>query len=163
MITIAPKPLKVGKRVNTNHVEKVTRNYKQERWVHNSERLGKEDSLSAWWSIEELEAFIEEAKMHGADGLKFYFASYDEETAHRPEYIGLQTLVMVGTKQKVFADGSNRNRDIYVQTDKGADILAYNAARLCPPACQQQDTNTFDDFEIGISIFDKAEKETAVI
>jgi hypothetical protein len=38
--------------------------------------LGKEDSLSAWWSIEELEDFITEAKTHGADGVKFYFGAY---------------------------------------------------------------------------------------
>lgn len=158
MITIEKKSLKVGKRVNTSHVDKVTRNYRQERWVRNSERLGKEDSLSAWWSIEELEDFIEEAKMHGADGLKFYFAAYDENTAPREDYIGLQTLVMVGTKQKVYPDGTNKNRDIYVQTENGSNIVAYNAGRLCPPACTQDDNSQFDT-DLGISIVDKNEME----
>ncbi len=46
MITIEKKSLKVGKYVNTEHVDTVVRNYKQERWVYNSERIGKEDSLS---------------------------------------------------------------------------------------------------------------------
>jgi hypothetical protein len=38
MLTIEKKSLKVGKRVNAAHVEKVTKNYKQERWAYNSER-----------------------------------------------------------------------------------------------------------------------------
>ena len=155
MTTIEKKSLKVGKRVNTSHVDRVIRNYKQERWVHNSERIGKEDSLSSWWSIEELENFIEEAKMHGADGLKFYFGAYDEQTAHTPEYIGRQTLVMVGTKQKENADGTTRNRDIYVQSEKGANILAYNAGRLCPPNCGTGNPDDNLDIEIGITIVDK--------
>lgn len=35
--------------------------------------------------------------------MKFYFAAYDENTAPRKEYVGLQTLVMVGTKKKKLA------------------------------------------------------------
>jgi hypothetical protein len=164
MTTVEKKSLSVGKRVNTTHVDQVIRNYKQERWVHNSERIGKEDSLSAWWSIEELEQFIEEAKMHGADGMKFYFAAYDAETASQPEYEGRQTLVMVGTKQKENVDGSTRNRDIYVQTDKGTNILAYNAGRLCPPNCgTAKPTDNIDDYEIGISIIDRGDKGVVVI
>ena len=62
MLTIQKKSLKVGKFVNTEHVDTVIRNYKQERWVHNTERLGKEDSLSVWHSIEELEELIAKPK-----------------------------------------------------------------------------------------------------
>ena len=51
------KSLSVGKYVSTKHVDSVIRTYKKERWVHNSERLGKADSLSAWYSVEEIEAF----------------------------------------------------------------------------------------------------------
>ena len=50
MLTIQKKSVKAGKFVNTEHVNSVIKNYKQERWVHNSKRLGKEDSLSAWFS-----------------------------------------------------------------------------------------------------------------
>jgi len=63
MIAIEKKSLLVGKYVSTQHVDKVIRNYKQERWIQNSERIGKEDSLSGWWSIEEIEDFLEKAKM----------------------------------------------------------------------------------------------------
>ena len=75
MITIEKKSLKVGKYVNTEHVDTVVRNYKQERWVYNSERIGKEDSLSGWYSIEEMEEFIERAKQSGGDGISIYFGA----------------------------------------------------------------------------------------
>jgi hypothetical protein len=54
MLTIEKKTVKAGKLVDTAHVDTIIRNYKKERWVHNSKRLGKEDSLSVWYSIEEL-------------------------------------------------------------------------------------------------------------
>ncbi|MBL0134910.1 MAG: hypothetical protein IPP79_13430 [Chitinophagaceae bacterium] len=40
----------VGKFVDSKHTDNVIRNYKQERWVQNSKHIGKEDSLSAWYS-----------------------------------------------------------------------------------------------------------------
>ena len=162
MQTITKKSLKVGKYVNNAHVDKVIKNYKQERWVQNSEKIGKEDSLSAWWSIEEMEEFIEQAKMYGADGVKFHFAAYDKDYQEQPQYAGRQTLVMVGTKQKQTANGV-KNKDIYVQTDKGSQILAYNAASLCPPFCGN-DTFDFDwaDLELGIGGNHMQQKEIGV-
>ena len=62
MMTIEKKSVKVGKFVSTAHVDTVIKNYKQNRWVHNSKRLGKEDSLSVWFSVEDMEAFLEKAK-----------------------------------------------------------------------------------------------------
>ena len=55
MLATQKKTLKAGKLVDTGHVNTLIRNYKRERWVHNSKRIGKEDSLSVWYSIEELE------------------------------------------------------------------------------------------------------------
>lgn len=162
MQTATKKSLKVGKYVNNAHVDKVIKNYKQERWVQNSERIGKEDSLSGWWSIEEMEEFIETAKMYGADGVKFYFGAYDKDYQEQPQYAGRQTLVMVGTKQKTTANGV-KNKDIYVQTDKGAQVLAYNAISLCPPFCSGGDAFDLDDLELGITLIDKGEKGMIVI
>ena len=159
MLTIEKKALKVGKYVNTEHVDNVIRNYKQERWVQNSEKIGKEDSLSAWWSVDEIQEFIDNAKMHGADGLKFYFGAYDKEHAPVPEYEDRQTLVMVATKQKQTGLGV-KNKDIYVKTENGNQILAYNTASLCPPFCGQ---NNDDFLEVGVSIVDRGDKGFVVI
>ena len=164
MLTIEKKSLKVGKYVSTEHVDNVIRNYKQERWIQNSERLGKEDSLSAWWSVEELENFLENAKMHGADGVKFYFGAYAKDYAEKPEYAGLQTLAMVATKQKEGAYGTTINKDIYVNGKNGNNILAYNSMQICPPYCNKTPpTTTFDDVQVGIAIIDRGDKGLLVI
>ena len=82
MLETQKKSVKVGKRVNTDHVNAAIRNYKQERWVHNSKRLGKEDSLSVWYSLEELEEFLATSKAHGGDGIRLYFGAYDIRIMH---------------------------------------------------------------------------------
>jgi hypothetical protein len=159
MQTIEKKSLKVGKYVNSKHVDNAIRNYKQERWIQNSERIGKEDSLSAWWSVEELEGFLEQAKENGADGVKFYFGAYDKENAPNPDYAGLQTLVMVATKQKQTVSGV-KNKDLYVNTEKGTEILAYNMASLCPPYCGG---GLNDNGDLGVTLVDNGDKGFVVI
>jgi pyridoxine 5'-phosphate synthase PdxJ len=162
MLTIEKKSLNVGKFVTTEHVDCVIRNYKQERWIQNSERLGKEDSLSAWWSIEELEKFLETAKTHSADGVKFYFGAYAKDYTEKPEYAGLQTLAMVATKQKEGAYGTTINKDVYINGENGNTILGYNLAALCPPFCGKK--GALDDSEeIGISIIDRGDAGMMII
>lgn len=154
MNTIQKKSLRVGKQVNTDHVDTVIKNYKKERWVHNSNRLGKEDSLSVWYSIEELEEFIAMSKEQGADGIKLYFGAYDKEYEDQPLYAGRQTIALVATKNKV-TEAGELNKDIYIQTENGSTILAWNAGNMCPPYCGSRDGFGFGD--IGITIVDKGE------
>lgn len=150
MLVNQKKSVKVGKLVNTDHVNSVIRNYKQERWVHNSKRLGKEDSLSAWFSVEELQEFFEKVKDHKGDGIRIYFGAYDQNYTEQPLYAGRQTVVLVATKQKD-SDGSEFNKDIYISTEKGSSILAYNSGSLCPPFCGNGEG-------IGITILDKGDE-----
>ncbi len=159
MLTTQKRSLKVGKFVNKQHVDTLVKNYKKERWVHNSERIGKEDSLSVWYSIEELEAFIAKSKDHGGDGVRFYFGAYSEDYAEQPLYAGRQTMVMVATKQKENETGIAANKDIYTVTEKGTEILAYNAGMICPPFCKPKGVS--DD--IGITIVDKGNDGLVVI
>jgi len=161
MIAIEKKALVVGKYVSTQHVDKVIRNYKQERWIQNSERIGKEDSLSGWWSIEEIEDFLEKAKMYGGDGVKFYFGAYDKDYQEQPEYAGRQTLVMVATKQKEGKNGTTVNKDIYVNEGNSSNILAYNAIRLCPPSCGINGDTDIPD--VGVTIVDRGSDGLMVI
>lgn len=155
----------VGKFLTTPEANQLIRTYKRERWAYNTERIGKEDSLSLWWSIEEMENFIEVAKQNGADGLKFYFGAYDENYQEVPEYQDRQTLVMVATKESKVETGI-RNKDIYVNTENGKEILAYNRGGICPPACgpkTQGDIIESDPFELGITIIDKGENGLVII
>lgn len=149
MLKTIKKSVKAGKLVDTKHVDSVIRNYKQERWVHNSKRIGKEDSLSVWYSLEELEAFLAKAKDHGSDGIKIYFGAYDKKVAPEPMYEGRQTVVLVATKEKETETGVI-NKDVYINTGNGNSILAFNAGRICPPMCGHG-----VDTEIGITIIDK--------
>jgi hypothetical protein len=159
MLTIQKKSVKAGKRVDTNHVNSVIKNYKQERWIHNSKRLGKEDSLSVWYSLEELMEFMETAKRHGGDGIKLYFGAYDKEYKETPLFAGRQTVVLVATKTKETVNGEVR-KDIYINTDKENTILAYNAGSLCPPFCNTGDDDGFGN--IGITILDKGDEGFAI-
>ncbi len=152
------KSVRAGKLVNTEHVNIVISNYKKERWAHNSKHIGKEDSLSVWYSVEELEDFLEKVKEYGGDGIKMYFGAYDQEHAPKPLYADRQTIVLVATKTKETANGEI-NKDLYISTEKENTILAYNAGRLCPPLCQQG-----EDFGgIGITIVDKGAEGLVIV
>ncbi len=157
MTTIQKKSLKAGKQVDTKHVDTVVKNYKQERWVHNSKRLGKEDSLSVWYSIEELEEFMAMCKVHGADGIKMYFGAYDKDYSEDPLYAGRQTIALVATKQRQTESGP-ANKDVYIKNGDESSILAWNAGRICPPYCIVK-----DDDGIGITIVDKGEEGLIVV
>ena len=159
MVTVKAKTRKAGRLVNTGYVDTIIRNYKQERWVNNSKHIGKEDSLSVWYSAEELEQFLAKIKRHGADGVRFYFAAYPGENAENPLHAGRQTIVMVATQAKETEKGIV-DKDVYITTEKENTILAYNHGKLCPPFCKPSGV---DGDDIGITIVDKGEQGIAVV
>ena len=131
----AIKIMKAGQFVNDKHVTMLRDNYKENRWKANSERLGKMDSLSVWYSLDELKEYIQTAEAAGADGIRVYFGVYPSSF---PENILLedrQTIVFVATQQKTSETGKTENKDLYVSTPKGAEIVAFNFGLPCPPAC----------------------------
>jgi len=136
MSTIEKKSLKVGKYVDNEHVNTVISNYKKERWVQNSQRLGKSDSLSLWLSVEEMEEFIETIKLHGGDGIRMYFAVYPNETDGVKGKDGRQSMVFVATRSKEEETGEINHKDIYTTKKDKPAILAYNMINYCPPYCQ---------------------------
>ncbi len=167
MITSEKKSLQLTKRVDTQYVDTVIRSYKQERWVHNSERIGKEDSLSVWFSTKDLEEFIAASKTHGADGIKMYFAAFPENFAERPELAGRQTLVLVATKAKETESGSVVNKDIYIEKGGPARILAMgggiDGSHICPPLCGFSRTGDSDLGQVGATLIDRGEKGISLI
>ena len=166
MTTIQKKSLKVGRFVDTSHVDTVIRNYKKERWVRNSELIGKEDSLSIWYSVEELEEFIEKIKTHGGDGVKMYFGAYPANYAAKPEYSLRQTIVMVATRSKETETGI-ANKDLYINPGQ---ILAYNAGSACPPNCSNGPIKPTSDpiggeewGGIGVTLVDRGAKGLTIV
>lgn len=131
MTTIEKKSLRVGRYVDTNHVDTLVRTYKQERWKYNSERMGREDSLNVYYTIDELQEFLQKSKEAGADGIRIHFGVYPENYAVKPEYAGLQTTVFVATQCQE-TEAGQREKNVYVQTDNGTRILAYNMSPLRP-------------------------------
>jgi hypothetical protein len=161
MIKQQKKLVKGAQYVNTEHVDAVLREYKQTRWAQNSERLGKADSLSVWFSLEAMEDFLASTKLHGGDGVKLYFSVYPEELAPCPEYIGRQTITMVATKSKKTEIGTIANKDMYITRNGQSTILGQNFGVLCPPYCN---TNTEGGMgDLGITIIDKGAKGMEIV
>ena len=167
-MVLTKKSKNAGRLVNSKHVDSLLGNYKKERWVQNTKHIGKEDSLSVWYSVEELQSFLELAKQHGADGIKMYFGVYKADTAKEASYEDRQTIVMVATKSKQIENGLTIDKSVYINAGTNVEILAYNTGRLCPPNCTPppppgHDTATgFDWDNMGILI-DKKDEGMIVI
>jgi hypothetical protein len=161
MATQQKKSVRVGKYVNTEYVDTVLREYKKTRWAPNSERIGKPDSLSVWFSMADIEEFLEKSKMHGGDGIKFYFAAYPNDYSPRPEYAGRQSIVMVATRSKQTDLGRIANKDMYITRHGESTIMALNKGNLCPPICDAPSEGGTGD--LGITIIDKGDKGMEVI
>jgi len=129
------KTQKVGNYLETQEVDSLLLNYKKTRWAVNSERIGKADSLSSWYTVDELLEFLQKAKMNGADGIRLYFGAYPKDFKKKPEYAERQTIVLVATKSVFYENGSRIDKNIYISLENGVQILAYNVGKICPPMC----------------------------
>ena len=155
MITQQKISVKTDSEVSSGQVGNLIREYKKNRWFPNSERIGKPDTLSVWYSIEEMENFLALARSKGGDGIRFYFAAYPEYYAPRPEYAGRQTLAMVGTRSKMTDTGAVANKDIYYSKNGQLKILSGVGPQGCPPVCNPPSEGGMGD--LGITIIDKGE------
>jgi len=147
-MTIAKQLLpssKRGQQVNTAHVDMLISNYKKNRWLNNTATLGKPDSMSTWYGLDELQAFLELAREHKADGVKMFYGVYPENFQARPELSGLQTIVLVATKQSRTNTGI-MNKSIYITNGETTEILAFNFGGTCPPYC----SNTEPPYDSGL-------------
>ncbi|MDO6433777.1 hypothetical protein Q4E93_24440 [Flavitalea sp. BT771] len=125
MRTIEKKTVKAGNYVGTEHVDSLIRNYKKDRWMQNSEKIGKEDTLGIWYSADELEEFIQTAKLHGADGIRIAFGVYGGN-APRKENEGRQTVALIATCSLNEENEAPAFKDLYVEKDGKAGLMAYN-------------------------------------
>ncbi len=160
MTTQLKNYVKAGKDVQTAEMDTLIREYKQKRWVANSEKIGKPDSLSAWYSIEEMENFIALAKSNGGDGIRFYYGAYPENYKSKPEYAGRQTLVKVATRSKITACGNIANKDLFLTQNGQVKILCGLTPITCPPRCAPSEGGMGD---LGITLVDKGDKGMEII
>jgi hypothetical protein len=132
MNTIAKKSVHAGNYVSKNEMNELTSAYKQERWAANSERLGKADSLSVWFTVDELENFLAKVKAGGGNGVRVHFGTFPQDY-RKPEVAGMQTVVLVANRSK---DGSLENaKELFVERNGRPEILALDGPVLCPPFC----------------------------
>ncbi|ASZ14548.1 hypothetical protein KTO58_01085 [Chitinophaga pendula] len=131
---------KAGQFVNAEHVNTLRQNYRDSRWVQNSRIIGKSDSLSVWYSLNELRHFLDTASAAGADGIKVYFGVYPSDYKENVLLQDRQTVVFVATQQKTSESGKSENKDLYVSTKQGPEIVAYNLGSACPPFCRPTET-----------------------
>ncbi len=104
------------------------------------------DSRSVWFSLDRIESLVKQIKAEKGDGIRFYFATYNEnymdnaKGPHVPpkDYWGYNTLLLVSTRDSL-ANGNLYHRDYYTDASNGvgkgflvtADIQ--NAGEICPP------------------------------
>ena|ERR1700761_5044686 len=132
MNTIAEKSVNAQNYVTKNEMNNLTSAYKQDRWAANSERLGRADSLSIWYTVEELENFLENVKANGGNGVRIHFGVFPEGY-RKPELVGMQTVVLVANRSK---DGSLENaKELLVNKNGKPEILALDGPIPCPPFC----------------------------
>ena len=133
MNTIEKKSVNAGKFVTKQEVDTLITSYKQERWAASSDRLGKADSLSVWFTVEEVEAFLAAVKANGGNGVRFHFGVHNAENAPEPEFEGRQTVVMIGNRS---SDGSySSSKELYSIKNGKPEIVALAGGTLCPPFC----------------------------
>jgi hypothetical protein len=131
MNTIAEKSVNAGTFISKSELDNLTSAYKQERWAANSERLGKADSLTMWVSTEMLEEFLAAVKAGGGNGVRCHFGVHTENSSV-PEFVGRQTIVMVGTRSK---DGSYASaKELLVEKNGHPEVVALSGPP-CPPFC----------------------------
>jgi hypothetical protein len=123
MSTIEKKLVSTGKYVSAEHLDALISNYKRERWIQNSERIGEEDTLGVWCTLDELEEFFQKARALGADGVNICFGVYGGK-AHRPELEGKQTIAFVATRS------NEDNDDTMMNTIPGTSINPFDADTL---------------------------------
>jgi hypothetical protein len=133
MNTIEKKSVKARKFSTRQEVDTLIRSYKQERWAANSDRLGGSDSLSVWFSVEDLEDFLHSVKANGGNGVRFHFGVFSAENAPQPSLEGRQTLVMIGNRS---TDGThNTSKELYACNNGQPEIVASFGTLPCPPIC----------------------------
>ncbi|MFC3198236.1 hypothetical protein ACFOET_11495 [Parapedobacter deserti] len=123
--------------------------------VHDGDSLP--NTRAVWFSAERLKFILEQLEIDGGDGIRMYFAAYDDSYdggpgtgAPPPAFWGHNTLLLVPTRDSV-AGGTTYHRDYFFAGGSGlsvpmsAAMLAApseieNRGNVCPPLCNDDPT-----------------------
>jgi hypothetical protein len=95
--------------VSKSIVNKRVKNFQQNKLPLLNNGIGKSDTTSAWYSLEQFEAMIREMYYQNADGLRVYFGAHDSDDEY---YADQLTVIFVPT---FFNDATNSHRDIVIE------------------------------------------------
>lgn len=99
------------------------------------------NTRTVWFDLQLLRDMIDQIDADGGDGIRFYFAAYDDSYADTPqahhipprEYWGYNTLLLVPTRDSI-AGGHVYHRDYF----SSMDSTIVNRGLLCPPDCSDR-------------------------
>ena len=102
-----------------------------------SNAIGKSDSTSAWYSMEQFDEIVREMHLQDASGLRVYFGAYDSTDEL---YANQLTIIFVPTFKN---EATGNHRDIVIEdpTSWGGrlgDPKYLDTISLCPPMCSGQ-------------------------
>ncbi|MFB2121126.1 hypothetical protein [Parapedobacter sp. 2B3] len=112
------------------------------------------NSRAIWFSVELIKSLAAQVEAEGGDGIRFYFAAYDDDYSQVRDgsyvppkrYWGYNTLLMVSTRDSV-ANGQHYHRDYFseggvvAKSEKAGFII--NRGNVCCPDCWD-DPSLFD-------------------
>jgi hypothetical protein len=115
---------------------KLVQNYKRRHVLRRGlgggfERI--QNTRSVWYSIDQMEEIVKRIKKEGGDGIRFYFARYDEEIVGNICHSKQNTILMVSTNDTLI-EGKLLHFDYY-EDKKGlvVKIVPENKGEICPP------------------------------
>lgn len=116
------------------------------------------NTRAVWFSLERLKLLIDQLELDGGDGIRIYFAAYDDDyTGSAPgssvppaHFWGHNTLLLVPTRDSM-ANGNTYHRDYFFRgnqlmaTPADTTLLSApseieNRGNVCPPLCDDEPT-----------------------
>ncbi|THU38341.1 hypothetical protein FAM09_16835 [Niastella caeni] len=149
-----PTPILKGS-IDVKTAKRLVKNF-EPRSYHETGEYGFFDTRCVWFSIEQLDTLVQKIKHENGDGIRFYLAAYDKDSAihNKSVYRNHSTLVMVSTFDTVVIRDSKREHkhwDYYGKSANGIDAGAIlttdpeNRGELCPPpaTCGEEGATLF--------------------
>lgn len=131
--------------INYKIAKELVENY-QGRGFKPNDRVGFNDTRCIWFSLDQLESFVQRTRAEGGDGVRFYLAAYSLDSISDfkilEDYRDHTTLVLVSTKPY----GEKKHVDYY----KDGSLLSAipeNQGELCPPPsnCIEEGATLLED------------------
>jgi len=108
--------------------------------------IGKNESKSAWYSLEQFEQVMRELYYQNADGMRIYFGAYPDDNS---DYARQLTIIFVPT---FYNENTGKHTDIIIDDDESfgdrgepLEMQSMSIRKnldtfgLCPPSCYDQD------------------------